>query len=160
MSDRLSRAVAELRAALSSFESRTLEEPTESAVTASSAGRSSPTAGGSERWEVVSPSSTLEEPAPQPKAKAKAKSRARSPVVEVPVVEVRYYLVFSNPGDHSSVGLWEGPHPQTWAALERTLRGGKLLGSGARLVRMPSRQAAVERWEREAPGENLPVHRP
>ena len=69
----------------------------------------------------------------------------------------RIYVVLANPNDQNSVGCWEGPNPQTWKAIEKTLRGGSLAGSGARLRRVEDFKQAVKLWKEVFPTRPMPV---
>ena len=51
------------------------------------------------------------------------------------------------PYDAASLGVWQGPKGATWAALARTLRGGKLFGSGAKLQKVSTLKEAYHLWE-------------
>lgn len=71
----------------------------------------------------------------------------------------RIYIVLANPNDPESLGCWEGPNPQTWKAIEKTLRGGRLAGSGARLRRVEDLKAAAKLWKDVFPCRPMPVKR-
>ena len=58
----------------------------------------------------------------------------------------RIYVVVKNSYSPTSVGIWSGPHPDTWNALAEHLRGGQLLGSGAKLQRVPTMMEAQGAW--------------
>lgn len=67
-------------------------------------------------------------------------------------------MVLNNNYSPASVGCWEGPRPETWNRLLQTLRGGALLGSGAKLMRVGNRQVAERVWAEAYPDRRMPVH--
>ncbi len=58
----------------------------------------------------------------------------------------RFYAVVYWPERPELEGLWEGPHPKVWNALEAELPGKKLPGSGVRLRRVDSPAHGLKVW--------------
>ncbi len=151
MSDRLSRAVSELAAAL-----REIEEIRE--------------------WEVVgetSPERSQYEARPGSSGEAGLLSRTEVSQVsgetkqEVRTKEPcgsdiaykgdwRCYIILQNPADPSIEGFVEGPNPETWRHIEGRLAGRKLRGSGARLRRVENRAEAEKVWKSVFPKKPMP----
>lgn len=140
MTSRLSRAVKELAEALREVESN-----------------------GS--WEVVSEEgSEKSDGREQIEVQGPAKA-AKSKEVQVETVapreapfpqDWRQYVIFSNPNRPEAVGFVEGAGVATWIKIEKTLRGGKLYGSGARLRRVQSRAEAEQQWVKAFPYRPMP----
>ena len=109
--------------------------------------------------ELLVVTSAAQAPLPVPKAQAKPKAKSAATPVSITYTpatpEIRHYLVLSNPGG-GPVGYASGLSPETWAAVERVLPGGRLAGSGARLRRVANREQAQLMWEEHFPGLPLP----
>lgn len=68
--------------------------------------------------------------------------------------DVRHYVVVEHP--KGLVGYLVGPGATTWRALESTLPGRRLQGSGARLRRVDNRQEAKKIWEASHGSRQMP----
>jgi hypothetical protein len=70
-------------------------------------------------------------------------------------LDQKAYVVLGNPYQPHAIGLWIGPAARTWKALAVTLKGELLEGSGAKLRRVESKEAAEVIW-RQAFGREGP----
>ena len=65
--------------------------------------------------------------------------------------DIRFYIVLCNPQDREAEGLYSGPAAVAWPTVERTLKGQRLAGSGARLKRVQDYQEGLKTWEAARP---------
>ena len=134
MSSRLERAIKELAAAL---------EETQSDSDWELVGEKSGESGGSSHL-------PCENSKPVEKEVKKEKELESTPCVPTGSdiayhQDIRHYVVVEHP--KGLVGYLVGPGASTWRALEATLPGRQLRGSGARLRRVDNRQEAMKIWE-------------
>ena len=137
MTSRLSRAVKELAEALREVEPNgswevVSEEGSEKSVGKEQIGAQSPAKSKEVQVETEAP---REAPFPQ---------------------DWRQYVILSNPNRPEAVGFVEGAGVATWIKIEKTLREGKLYGSGARLRRVQSRAEAEQQWVKAFPYRPMP----
>ncbi len=152
MSDRLSRAVSELAAALQEIEENGDWEvvgetgSTKIPIVAHPSG--SGRADFSSRAEVNQDSSEV-------KQEAGAKEPCGSDIAYKR--DWRCYIILQNPADPSIEGFVEGPNPETWQRIESRLAGRKLRGSGARLRRVENKVEAEKVWRSVFPSKVMPM---
>ena len=72
--------------------------------------------------------------------------------------DVRHYVILVNP-DSDIIGYVVGEGAPAWRWIEKTLKGQRLAGSGARLRRVQSEAQAEEIWRQTFPNTPMPRRR-
>jgi len=144
MSSRLERAIKELAAALEESQSESGWELVRESSAEPRASTDLPCDSGKSE----------EKPGGQTKEKSVVTPSGPTGSVIAYHQDVRHYVVVEHP--KGLVGYLVGPGATTWRALEATLPGRRLQGSGARLRRVDNRQEAKKIWEASHGSRQMP----